>query len=650
MTKMMKLEKSLTPGTAPVKALLLSTALVLAGCGQGQSERSAPQTPPVERQQTQAPQPVVDPDTENVQFRAMIDRHAKAVILNSPETATQLGLDEDLAGEGFQARFSDYGFESDQVKKSQNEEFLRDLKGISRDILTPDNRLTYDILRQSYESAARRNQFAFGGARAWGSTGPYRITQLSGIHLSLPRLLQNEQPLKEPADIDAYMSRLAGLTGALDGVGQMILADSDRGVVPPVFALQGATKSMQSFVSQDPEDHVLMEAFESALENIEGLDADARNAYQLRAVEIMGDEVYPAFDRLRATLTTLIDISGTGVGIDRLGEPGEEFYLHALNSYGAQGRTGEEIHELGLAEVARITNEMDAILASEGYTDGSVASRMDAIGKRADNQYPNDDAGRALLLASLREQVAAIMAISGDWFGTLPSQGVEVRRIPVHEQDSAAGGYYTGPSLDGTRPGIYWINLKDTADWPKLSLPTLTYHEAVPGHHFQISLQRAIPDLPLIRNMMGFSEFSEGWALYAEQVAAEMGLYADDPLGNLGRLQSELFRAARLVVDSGLHAKQWSREQSIDYMVNVTGNTRASMTREVERYAVWPGQATSYKLGMLTIGDLRGRAEEALGDQFSIAEFHDEILLGGAMPLPVLERRVNQWIVNKQTG
>jgi len=239
------------------------------------------------------------------------------------------------------------------------------------------------------------------------------------------------------------------------------------------------------------------------------------------------------------------------------------------------------------------------------------------------------------------------MARAGDWFGTLPTQPVEVRRIPVYEQDSSPGGYYSAASLDGTRPGIFWINLKNTADWPKHMLKTLTYHEAAPGHHFQRSLERGA-GLPVIRTMLGYSEFSEGWALYAEQVAAEMGMYADDPLGDLGRLQSELFRAARLVVDSGLHHKQWTREQAIDYMQGITGDTRDQVTREVERYAVWPGQACSYKLGMIKINELRQQAEEALGADFDIREFHDEVLMTGAMPLPVLERKIDRWIKEKQ--
>ncbi len=264
--------------------------------------------------------------------------------------------------------------------------------------------------------------------------------------------------------------------------------------------------------------------------------------------------------------------------------------------------------------------------------------------------YPNTDEAKEELLASLRGQVDQINALAPDWFGTLPPQAVEVRRIPVYEQDSAPGGYYTSPSLDGTRPGIYWINLKDTSDWPRYTLKTLTYHEAVPGHHFQIALQQDVEDMPLLRNMMFYSEYGEGWALYAEKVADEMGMYEGDPLGQLGRLQSELFRAGRLVVDTGLHDKRWTREEAIDWMVKHTGETRAAVTREVERYSVWPGQATSYKLGQLKILELRARAEEALGDDFDIRAFHDAVLLDGSMPLPVLEARIDEWIEERRAG
>jgi len=585
---------------------------------------------------------------EEARFINLMDSHARAFIANSPETATQLGLSEEIAGEGFQSRFSHSGFEDDQAARTMNENFFSDLKGISREVLPPDLAISYDILRTAYEMGAQRNQFNFGGSTYWGSASPYRITQLSGVHISLPRLLQNQQPLANVEDIEAYLARLTAMETVLDETAQMVRTDAELGVVPPVFALRGAASTMKSFISTAPEDNNLVTSFARKISTIHGIDEEAANAYQLRAVEIVKESVYPAYNRLEAAITGLIPLSVEGDGIWRLGPQGEEFYQHALDSYGGQGKTGAEIHELGLSEVKRITDEMDEIFRGLGLTEGSVAQRMDQFGKRPENQYVNIDAGRKILLEDLREQVRDIMAKAGDWFGTLPTQAVEVRRIPIHEQDTSPGGYYTRPSLDGTRPGIYWINLKNTADWPKPTLPTLTYHEAVPGHHFQISLQQAVKDMPLIRNMMFFSEFSEGWALYVEEVARDMGMYDDNPAGNLGRLQSELFRAARLVTDSGLHHERWTREQAIDYMVETTGNTRDYLTREVERYAVWPGQATSYKLGMLKIKELRNKAEASLGDAFDIREFHDEVLLSGALPLPVLDAKINRWIEGKK--
>jgi uncharacterized protein (DUF885 family) len=363
-----------------------------------------------------------------------------------------------------------------------------------------------------------------------------------------------------------------------------------------------------------------------------------------RATATVENTVYPAYERLISQLDAMAATTDNDAGVWRLGEEGEAFYQFALDSYGAQGKNGDEVHDLGLSEVARIHAELEPLLQEIDLTEGSVGARLQALADQPDNLYPNTDEGREELLEDLRGQVADIMAIAPDWFKTIPPQGVEVRRIPVHEQDSSPGGYYTAPSLDGSRPGAYWINLKSTADNPKHSLKTLTYHEAVPGHHFSISSQRAMTDTPLMRQIMSYSEYDEGWALYGEKLAKEMGMYEGDPAGDIGRLQAELFRAARLVVDSGLHAKQWTREQAIDYMVEATGESRASVTREIERYAAIPGQATAYKLGMIAIGEMRDKAEAELGDAFDIREFHDVVLTAGSVPMPVLSARVDDWI------
>ncbi len=612
--------------------------ILLAGAGCG--DRRAPEETVAPTEETPAAEQEI---TASEAFIAIADNHAARALQASPEFATLLGVSEDIAGEGYNARLGDYGFEANQRTRQMNEDFLQEVRAVDFNALDGVAATTYEVLRDAYQTGAQRNQFDFGGAVPWGSASPYVVTQLTGPHLFLPRLLQTQQPMATAEDAENYIARLAEFGRVFDEVIETIGGDAALGVVPPYFAIDGVLGSITGFTALPPADNPLAATFAAKIDEIEGLGAEEKADLAARATANVETIVYPAYARLAATLENLKPQTGRDAGVWRLGEEGAVFYQHALNSYGAGGKTGEEIHELGLAEVARITSEMDAILRAEGLTEGSVARRFEKIGARAGMRYPNTDEGRDALLADLNVQVSEVMAKAGDWFGALPAQPVEVRRIPVYEQDTSPGGYYTAPSLDGSRPGIYWINLKDTADWPSHTLKTLTYHEAVPGHHFQRSLERAA-GLPLIRNMLGYSEFAEGWALYAEQVAAEMGMYEGDPLGNLGRLQSELFRAARLVVDTGLHHKQWTREEAIDYMQSVTGDTRASVTREIERYAVWPGQATSYKLGMLKIVELRAKAEEELGEAFDIRAFHDEVLLTGAMPLPVLEARIKRWI------
>jgi len=296
-------------------------------------------------------------------------------------------------------------------------------------------------------------------------------------------------------------------------------------------------------------------------------------------------------------------------------------------------------HRLGLAQVAEISAEIDKLLRTAGYTNGSVGVRLAALNADPSQLYANTDAGRAELLASLNEGVKLIDAKLPRAFATLPTQPLEIRRVPMEIQDGASNGYYRRASLDGSRPAIYFINLKSTGDWPKYSLPALTYHEGNPGHHLQISLAQESTDIPLLRKVGGFSAYSEGWALYAEQVSDELGAYTG--LERAGYLQSFLFRAARLVVDTGIHTKRWSREKATEYLVATTGFARERSQREVERYCTQPGQACTYKIGHMAWARARAGAEKTLGAKFDLKQFH-EVLKEGAMPLTILERRIRE--------
>jgi uncharacterized protein (DUF885 family) len=344
----------------------------------------------------------------------------------------------------------------------------------------------------------------------------------------------------------------------------------------------------------------------------------------------------------------MLETANHDAGIWRIPD-GDKIYAAALKSNTTTDFSAEEVHQIGLSEVNRIAKEMDAILIAQGRTEGSVAERVKQLMEDPAHQFPNTDEGRQQMLDYLVKLNADLMAKAGDYFITLPPQKLEIVRVPEYSQDSAPGGYYNPPALDGSRDGRFYINQKDSADNPRWTLPTLIYHEGAPGHHFQLSAAQLIKGVPFLRKVAPFTAYAEGWALYAERIAAQdMGMYADDPLGNLGRLQAEMFRAVRLVVDTGMHAKHWSREQAIDYMIANTGMTEAEVTREIERYVVWPGQATAYKTGQLAILKMRADAEAALGDSFDLREFHETILLNGAMPLGVLEGVVEAWVEEKQ--
>ncbi|MEO1309858.1 MAG: DUF885 domain-containing protein [Pseudomonadota bacterium] len=617
----------------------LSSALALAACDRSPAPRSsdAPST---------ATAPAAPAANPSARLKEIADRHAAMILKANPEWATRLGVGEAIAGETYNARLGLYGLDASAEAREHSDRMISALRSLDGSKLTGVDAQTFAVLTHAYNLALERNQFEFGPGAVLGGANPYILTQISGAQLSLPQLLTVQQPLRSADDAENYLSRLAGVAGALGGVRDAIYSDADLGVILPAFAIDKALVGIEGFIAPPPAENPLVTELTKKLAANTDLPEEAVAGYGVRAREIVDRSVYPAYADLAGALKAVKERSPAGAGVWRLPE-GEAFYAHALRRYGTGDLTADQVHEIGLAEVERITAEMDRILTALGYDEGSVGARFAALGEEPRMLYPNDDAGRERLLYDLRGHVTEVYARAPDYFADVSPQKVEVRRVPVYRQDSAPGGYYSRPPLDGSVPGVYWINLKDTADWPKLTLKTLTYHEAVPGHHFQITTAQAL-DLPLIRAMISNSEFTEGWALYAEALAAEMGLYEGDPESNLGRLQAELFRAARLVVDTGLHQKQWTREQAIDYMVATTGDTPAAVAREVERYSVWPGQACAYKLGMLKIMELRERAEAELGDGFDLKDFHTVVLAAGAVPLPLLEDRVDAWIADRR--
>jgi len=485
--------------------------------------------------------------------------------------------------------------------------------------------------------------FDIGYIDTWMGMSAFIVNQINGPAIDAPSILQNNHALKNIRDAQDYVVRLKKFDDMLGSIGEKVQADAAKNWVPPKIIVAKAIKNLEGFTSADIMQHPLYTHFEKTISTLPDIEPASRKSLLAQAARALTDDVYPAYQDLANTMRSVQTIARDKHGI--WAQPnGSDFYQDAINNLGDTDMTADQIHSLGLAEVARISAEMNTILVAEGYTTGSVGQRMAALIAEPRFLYEDSDGGREQLLNDLNDYIDEIDGRMDSLFKSRPKFPVEVRRIPKEREVGAPGGQYTSPALDGSNPGVYWINLHDIKANPKLDLKTLTYHEAIPGHHWQIALNIEQESLPLFRRIAPYNAYVEGWALYSEALAVEMGMYVNDPYSDLGRLNAELFRAVRLVVDTGLHHKRWTREQAIEYMSEITGNAESSVVSEIERYMVWPGQALGYKLGMITIQQARANAENQLGDQFDIREFHDVILLAGAVPMAILKENVQNWV------
>ncbi len=574
-------------------------------------------------------------------FDAAVKDLTKGYFEHVPESATYNGAPAGLAP-GADARLNDRSVEGEKARIAALENLLTALKGTEPDTLDTERRRIRASLIVLIDGALAPTRVAEYGA-SFGYFGvqsmPYVINQNSGPTVEIPSLMEAQQSVKNVDEAETYVARLAELPGTLDGALNKMRHDAALGAIPPDFIVEKAQAVVDAFAAVSANENVLYVSF---IDKLDQAGVAGAEEFASRALAIVSDEILPAYHRISDYLVEIRPAAPHEAGVWRLPN-GEALYKAMIRHMTDTDLVAEDVHRIGLDEVARITAEMDAILLAEGYEDGTVGERMVQLGAEARFVYPNTDEGKADILASIQEQLASVRAVLPEWFGNLPKYDVEVRAVPRFSQDSAPGGYYDKPAPDGSRPGIYWINLRDTAIWPSFAVPTLTYHEAIPGHHMQASIAIA-QDAPLIATVLYSNPTGEGWGLYAEALAAEMGLYADDPIGDLGRLQDEIQRAVRLVVDTGMHAMKWSREEAIDYMVANEGVEHSQAVSEIERYVVWPGQALGYKIGMLKIQELRRDAEAAFGDSFDIREFHDRLLKVSWLALPVIETEIRAWI------
>jgi len=570
----------------------------------------------------------------------LFDRFMRENLDRSPIFATSLGMDTGPRAHQ-RGEVDDNSLAGIRGDKVLHADQLRRLKTFDRTSVAGMDQLNYDIVMFNLRTAVDADRrYDYGGV---GAGNPYVISQLSGIYSQFPDFLDSQQPIETKSDVDAYLSRLEQTKKLLDNDSDVARHDVALGVIPPDFALGKTLTQLKALRAVDAEKSVMTQSLarRAREKNIAG-------DFGAQATKIVSESVYPALDRQIALVGKMRDRSTHDAGVWKL-PGGDEYYADSILFWTTSTMSPADIHATGLQVVADYSARIDADMKRLGLARGTVGERLRQMYEDPKFRYQNTDGGKEKLLADLNKKVRTVREKLPQYFGALPKADLVIKRVPKFTEAGAPGGYYNPGSLDGKRPGMYYINLRDTAEVPSWTLGTLTYHEGIPGHHLQLSIQQEA-NLPLIRKVSFFSAYMEGWALYSEQLADEMGMYANDPWGRIGYMHDAMFRGVRLVVDSGLHAMRWSREQAVKYYTDVLGDPEASAATEVERYCVWPGQACAYMLGKLTFLRLRDKARAALGAKFDLHQFHDAVLLCGAVPLTILGKVVDNYIAAKQSA
>jgi uncharacterized protein (DUF885 family) len=618
--------------------LVLTAAVLLTACDRGGTS-APPQreaAPSTEAAPASSPQ-----QTESERLNAWFEEQYEEQLQQSPLSLTFLGRKE---------RYD----EIDDLSEAEEDRQLAWLRGTVEEMerefdyskLIPEAQISYDVWKYQYEDAAR-------GAEFRGNQ--YVFTQMMGVQSMIPTFMINFHRVDDRSDMEAYVQRLSGMARLMNQLIDRAQKYAKNGVRPPRFSYEGVLDQARKVVRGEPfggenDSAIWADVNQKIGALVEGGSISGEEANTLResARTAMLDQLKPAYDRLIAWVESeipLADENASGVGSM---PNGEAYYAYQLASNTTTDLTPDQVHELGLAEVARLRGEMEQIMHAVGF-EGDLQAFLAFVRDSEQFYFPDTDEGRQAYIDAVEDKLDFINQRLPEYFGLLPKAALVVKRVePFREQDGAAQHYMSG-TPDGSRPGIYYIHLSDMTAMPKPQLEVIAYHEGNPGHHMQNSIAQELENTPTFRTQAGFSAYGEGWALYSELLAKEMGAY-DDPYSDFGRLSSEMWRALRLVVDTGLHSKGWTEQQAVDFMMDNSPEPMESVVSEVRRYIVWPGQATSYKVGMLKILEMRARAREALGEAFDIRGFHDTVLGGGAMPLSVLERRVDNWIAEVQGG
>lgn len=575
---------------------------------------------------------------------ALLEQLADHLLQLSPADATSLGVDT-----GARARLRYHlADRSPSGQKHAAAVFKADLaraEAIDASALPFPARTSFEVVRYAYRTALEGFAMPYGDVPAGTQNSyrntPYVVSQNAGAYIDTPKLLDTDHPVENAGDAEAYLSRLAEYSRQLDGETARIRAARARGLVPPDFIIDKAVGQISLAARNAAGGGGLVDSLvrRTRARKIAG-------NWAARARAIVTRLVLPALERQIAELEAERKVARDRAGM--WAQPhGEEYYRWALKASTTTGMTPDEVHQMGLDQLAELQGRMDPILKSLGYTQGSVGERMQALARDPRYKFSEGDPGRAEIMAYIQEKLTAIRALMPRAFNTLVPGHLEVRRMTPEEEPGAPGAYGGAGSIDGKIPGKFWINLRETSLHSKYSLPDLAAHEAIPGHVWQGEYANR---LPLIRTLLAFNAYSEGWALYAEQLVDELGLYDGFPAGRLGYLQSLAFRACRLVVDSGIHAKRWTRQQGVDFFVQRNGSNPLEVASEVDRYCSWPGQACGYKVGHSTIDRLRDKAKAELGPKYDLRAFDDALVRGGNVPMDVLAKNVDDYIARTKAA
>lgn len=600
---------------------LLAASSALAGCATTGSDTAAATAPAT---------------GEAARASALYERLFNAFLAANPETATSLGLDTGTRA-GLRARLGSsapaarFGFASDLAAAKP------EIDGIDLAALPAQARTSHEVLAWFAGRAAEIVRAPYGGFDSYPI--PYTLTQLTGTYQSVPDFLDSTHPLATGADAEAYLSRMTDMATNIGHEVDRSRAEAAQGVIPPAFVI--AKTLSQTRAAREDAARGTASGMAASIER-RARAAGVAGDWSARAGQIAAGPITAAFDRQIAHLESLAPRATDEAGVSRL-PGGMDFYATCLRQHTSTALTPAEAHARGLAEVADYEARLEPLLRAQGLSTGSVGARLTALGERPDQLFSNDDAGRAALLAYSNALNDAMRPLMPRIFNRPPPTPVEIRRVPPAIEVGAPRGYAQRGSLDGSRPGAFYINLRDTRIWPRFSLPTLVYHEGIPGHVFQGAVLLEAGEIPLLMRSLGVAAYGEGWALYAEQLADELGVYADEPLGRIGYLQAALYRAVRVVVDTGMHALGWSKARALAYMIETSGLAPSAAENEIDRYIVWPGQATSYKIGHSEIVRARTAAQARMGARFDLKGFHDVVLRQGPQPLELLARNIEAW-------